>query len=92
MMIGKVLVRNPASLGLCLAHHCDTSTSLDCKALANLIWLNFEFSVSKCKKYPSYFNKINVITSNHISCFSGAILLKTAASINDVTLIMAGDG
>lgn len=68
MMIGKVLEGYPALLRLLLAQHCDASTALDCKAHENLIWLSSEFSVFECKKYPSYFNRINVITSNHILC------------------------
>jgi len=75
-----------------LTQHCDASTAHDCKALENLILLKSEFQYLDMRSIQvTLASQISLLSIRFYAC-NGVILLNTAAYINDVMLIVTGDG
>lgn len=67
-------------------------TAHDCKAIENLTLLNFEFQYLNIRSIQvTLAAQISLLSIRFYVC-NGVILLETAAYINDVTLIVTGDG
>lgn len=67
-------------------------TAHDCKALENLTLLNFEFQYLNIRSIQvTLAAQMSLLPIRFYAC-NGVILLETAAYINDVTLIVTGDG